>query len=172
MNSKSVCPTVPPLYTWDSGTRDVERDNSWDKSGTRSLKSLAQAVLAVPAHRDNVGQGAGQSEKSCPTATSPPGTRFVPSDLTIKGTETTGHPAPTAYTPTSEQITHAERMLVDCPSTPGVKVHCWYCSRCDRVSQCRAWRHLSADVKWFKLSGPPYSLYVAETIQAEAEVLQ
>lgn len=76
-----------------------------------------------------------------------------------------------ADSPTPEQITHATRMMVDCPNTPGVKWHCWYCSRCDRANKCNAWRYLAADVKWFKLSGPPYSLLVAESIQDGSEVM-
>jgi len=52
MRNENVCPAVPPLYTWDSGTSSIERDSYRDKSGTASLKSLALAILSVPLERD------------------------------------------------------------------------------------------------------------------------
>ena len=73
--------------------------------------------------------------------------------------------------PTPEQIAHANRMLVDCPNTPGVKWHCWYCSRCSKSSECSAWHHLRSDVKFFKLSGPPYSLAVVEQQKTKPKAL-
>ena len=68
MSSKQSCPTVPPLYTWDSGTRGCERDSKWDKPGTGSLKSLALAVLSVPPERDKRDNVRDKGEKLVPRA--------------------------------------------------------------------------------------------------------
>ena len=68
MNCNSECPTVPPLYTWDSGTVPNKRDSHWDSRGTVSLKSLALAILSVPLERGKVGQSAGQSKNIVPQA--------------------------------------------------------------------------------------------------------
>ena len=70
--------------------------------------------------------------------------------------------------PTPEQIAHARRMLVDCPSSGG-KLHCWNCSRCDAARTCTAWRSRRADVEFFRKSGEPYSLSLVKEV---LEVLQ
>jgi hypothetical protein len=64
--------------------------------------------------------------------------------------------------PTPEQIAHARRMLVACPSTGG-KLHCWYCSRCEKAGSCMAWRHRRGDVEFFRQSEEPYSLFLVES---------
>ena len=67
-------------------------------------------------------------------------------------------------TPTPEQVAYRDRLLVACPSTPGVKWHVWYCSRCAKAGGCGAWRHLAWEVAWYR--GAPVSAL------AGAEVLQ
>ncbi|MDR1241796.1 MAG: hypothetical protein LBM00_03270 [Deltaproteobacteria bacterium] len=79
------------------------------------------------------------------------------------------HPASTADDPTPEQIAHARRMLVDCPTAEG-KLHCWHCSRCDRARRCTAWRIRRNDVEFFRQSEAPYSLFLVES--DTSEVLQ
>ena len=158
MSSENVCPTVPPLYTWDSGTKDNMRDNSWDKPGTKSLKALAQAFLSVPSERDKVGQGAGQPQKSCPTDEAVVGQKTAqnsPSEEEVLSLEKYD-------TPTPEQITHANCMLVMCP-VQGRNLHCWHCSRCGDTQTCKVWQTRRADVEFFRKSGPPFSLYLVET---------
>ena len=76
MSGEKVCPTVPPPYRWDSGTSGIERDKPWGKPGTKSLKALAHAVLAVPLEWDKAGQDAGQPPKSCPTGDDSLGTKI------------------------------------------------------------------------------------------------
>lgn len=78
MSGNRACPTVPPLYRWDSGTKSNSGTSLGTNAGQVSLKALALAVLAVPSRRDKVGQEAGQSEKSCPTGEWAGGTRFGP----------------------------------------------------------------------------------------------
>lgn len=62
-------------------------------------------------------------------------------------------------------IEHAKRMLIYCP-TAGGKLHCWYCSRCDKAPTCTAWRCRRQDVEFFMGSCEPYSLYVASKMGA------
>lgn len=78
MSSNRACPTVPPLYTWDSGTKSNSGTGLGTRAGQASLKALALAVLAVPPERDKAGQEAGQSEKSCPTEFGPVGQESPP----------------------------------------------------------------------------------------------
>jgi hypothetical protein len=61
-----ACPAVPPLYSWDSGTRAVSRNSQRGKLGTISLNLLKLAVLSVPFERDNAEQEAGHRENSVP----------------------------------------------------------------------------------------------------------
>jgi hypothetical protein len=63
--------------------------------------------------------------------------------------------------PTPEQLAHARRMLVDCPSTGG-KRHCWYCSGCEKARTCAAWRTRRRDVEFYRHSGKPSSLALVE----------
>ena len=150
MSSKYPCPTVPPLYTWDSGTKDLSGTDCGTTAGQGSIKALAQAFLAVPLKRDKVGQEAGQGEKSCPTKDTALGQTFSPPD-------------PAA-------LAHARRMLVSCP-VQGRSLHCWYCSRCSEAGKCPAWRSRRADVEFFRKSEKPYSLYLVEEMES-GEVLQ
>ena len=75
MNSEQACPTVPPLYTWDSGTRNFRGTNGGTSVGQGSLKALAQAVLRCPTSLGQAGQDVGQAIKSCPTGQEAPGTK-------------------------------------------------------------------------------------------------
>ena len=167
MSNENVCPTVPPLYTWDTGTKGDVRDNGWDKPGTKSLKALAQAFLSVPPERDKAGQRVGQTQKSCPTGEAVVGQKktadFPPKEekLSLEKYDT----------PTPEQVAYARRLMVDCPMNKW-KVHVWYCARCRGANQCTAWRHLRGEVEFFRQSGKPYSLHLAETLNTETEVAQ
>lgn len=70
------CPTVPPIYTWDSGTAKESGTARGTTRGTQSLKALAQAILTVPPDRDRVGQKAGQGGKAVPQVNKPAGQNF------------------------------------------------------------------------------------------------
>jgi hypothetical protein len=158
MNNKNVCPTVPPLYTWDSGTSDIERDDSWDKRGTKSLKALALAVLAVPLDRDKVGQDVGQALKSCPKQEAPVGQN---SEELPKVHEVAFHLEEEQH---AAALAHARRLLVDCPVVGG-KRHCWHCSRCPGAATCQAWHERRLDVEFFRQSEKPYSLHLVEALE-------
>ena len=74
---------------------------------------------------------------------------------------------------TPEQVAYAKRLMVDCPESPkGWWVHVWYCARCKTANQCTAWRHLRGEVELMRESGKPYSLHLAESLNAEGEVVQ
>jgi hypothetical protein len=66
MSSKNACPAVPRIYTWDSGTKQYSGTNPGTSGGTKSLKCLAQAVLAVPHRRDKAGQGWDKTQNLVP----------------------------------------------------------------------------------------------------------
>lgn len=70
---------------------------------------------------------------------------------------------PPSDDPSPEQLAHARRMLVDCPSTGG-KLHCWYCSRCGDARTCSAWRSHRRDVEFYKNSEEPLSLRLVEEV--------
>ena len=71
-----VCPAVPPLYTWDSGTKNNSGTTNGTTGGTSSLKALALAVLDVPLERDKVGQVVGQSKNLVPRVKDVVGQKF------------------------------------------------------------------------------------------------
>lgn len=145
MKSKSACPTVPPLYTRDSGTNHKDRDNARDKPGTTSLKALALAALAVPHERDTAGQEAGQAPKSCPMHSQALGTKnSLNSSIADK--------------PTPAQLAYRESILVACPEHKR-KLHCWFCAHCHKKDRCREWLHLAHDVEQFEKGWRPESLF-------------
>lgn len=74
-----------------------------------------------------------------------------------------------ADAPTPEQIAHARRMLVVCPSTGG-KRHCGHCSRCGDARTCSAWHGRRYDVEFFRRSHEPFSLFLVES--GAVEVVQ
>ncbi len=164
MSSENACPTVPPLYTWDSGTKEKRGTVSGTRAGQVSLKALARAFWLVPPERDKTGQEAGQSKNLVSRPGNPVGQK-------------TAHNSPQCeeklslekYDPTPEQIAHARRMLVDCPATRG-KRHCWHCSRCGDARKCSAWRARAAYVESFRQSEKPYSLFLVES--GAVEVIQ
>lgn len=156
MSSEIACPTVPPLYTWDSGTKENAGTNLGTRAGQASLKALAQAILTVPLERDKMGQEVGQGQNSVPRAKEPVGQKIAhssPLGEEILSLE--------KYDPTPAQLAYARRMLVDC-STTGGKLHCWHCSRCSKAQVCTAWHSRRADVEFFRQSEEPYSLYLVE----------
>ena len=85
------------------------------------------------------------------------------SDLRVRLLEGDAHNDPA--------VKHARRMMVECPATPGMKWHCWYCSRCKDAPSCTAWRHLRAYVEFYRHSEQPFSL-ILEEMQRQHEVLQ
>ena len=124
--------------------------------GTTSLKALALKQL--------------QKQKQVQSQVQPQVQSLSPCTYPDLATGTASSPDSGEPTPTPEQIAHAQRMLVDCPSTGG-KLHCWHCSRCGDARRCMAWRSRRADVEFFRRSERPYSLYLVEEMAAP-EVLQ
>ena len=157
MDSKKACPTVPPLYTWDSGTKGKGGTPLGTTDGTNSLKALALAVLAVPPERDKVGQEVGQGKNLVPEATKVVGQKtgafsFGEENLSLE-----------KYAPTPAMITHARAMLVTCPARGG-RIHCWHCASCSRMRRCLAWSGVRGVVEGYRRLGlpKPYSAYLAE----------
>ena len=60
---KSRCPTVPPLYTWDSGTLWKLRDNPWDTYGTVPPEILGRRGKQLSHFVGRVGQSWDKSQK-------------------------------------------------------------------------------------------------------------
>lgn len=123
MNSNSECPTVPPLYTWDSGTVRNKRDSRWDSPGTASLKALALAVLSVPLERDKVGQSVGQRKNTVPRAGEGLGQKTA-------GVFPHGEEKLSLEKYDSASIPASPRRCLECSmwrSTPG---GCWWVGRC------------------------------------------
>jgi hypothetical protein len=183
-----LCPAVPCIRGWDSGTVDTERDNPWDKPGTVSLKDLARAALAVPDEWDKTGQGGtaigtkipAELEAATPSELKPfpcpdhgqgclscPDANLGRLDFCGKHGrqgEKAGAAEPPAAPPDPSALAHAKRMLIYCPAL-GEKLHCWRCSRCYGAESggCKAWHSRRSDVEFFRRSGPPYSLFLAES---------
>ena len=150
MSIKNVCPTVPPLYTWDSGTSHTGRDMSWDKVGTRSLKALVLERFPVPL-------GWGSWDKMRDNLQN-----LVPRKALVLGQKKAlSHP--TEIDPRS--LDYARSLLVACPGK-GRKLHCWHCSRCGYAPRCNAWRRHFRQVKEFEGRGKPYSLLLLEDMAA------
>lgn len=143
MINKDDCPTVPPLYTWDSGTAENNGTLVGTTAGQASLKALALAFLTVPEKRDIVGQDAGQVKKS------------VPAISAHLGQQTE------LEQPDPRSIDHALSLMVDCPDHKR-KLHCWYCGQCDKTRTCSAWRTHFHKVKRLTGAGKPYSLLILE----------
>ena len=169
MSNENACPTVPPPYTRDSGTRDAVRDNSRDKPGTKSLKALALATLSVPLERGKAGQGAGQASKSCPTHERAVGQKkevvFSPKEekLSLEKYEPSSPSLEEELSCTSEQLAEMHRLLVRCPVRQ-CRLHCWNCGvRCPRGTRCTAWHGLRQDVEYFQGVAEPESFRLWES---------
>jgi len=89
------CPTVPPIYTWDSGTAKESGTARGTTRGTQSLKALAQAILTVPTDRDRAGQKSGQGEKAVPQVDKPVGQEFFQKEkVSLEKYSTAAKPLP------------------------------------------------------------------------------
>ncbi len=152
MSSNPGCPTVPDLYRWDSGTKEINGTILGTRPGHGSLKTLAQAILAVPSQRSNAGQRVGQTPDECPTEKAEVGQK-----------PESGVPA---VPPDPAAITYARTLLVSCPEQRRT-LHCWHCSRCSETRVCKAWRIRRADVEFFRRHEKPYSLYLVEEFSTE-----